>query len=69
MVAGLGEFQTTSIKRISCWKKGYMKGQPDLIIQNCHPKFMGLCIEFRSPTNNYNISEAQKIVKQKYEKK
>ena len=29
MVAGLGEFQTTSIKRISCWKKGYMKGQPD----------------------------------------
>jgi len=68
MVAGLGEFQTTSIKRISCWKKGYMKGQPDLIIQNCHPKFMGLCIEFKSPTNKYQISEAQIIMKKIYEK-
>lgn len=29
IVAGLGELQDTSSKRISSWKKGYMKGQPN----------------------------------------
>ena len=32
MVPGLGENQDTSEKRINSWKKGYMRGQPDLMI-------------------------------------
>ena len=36
-----------------------MKGQPDMIIANNHKKHNGFCIEFKSPTNNYKISEAQ----------
>ena len=51
MVAGLGENQDTSYKRIISWKKGYLCGQPDLMILNYHKDFNGLCIEFKSPTN------------------
>lgn len=58
IIAGLGENQDTGSQRISSWKKGYMKGQPDIIIANQHEKYTGLCIEFRSPTNNHKISEA-----------
>ena len=46
MIAGLGENQDSSFKRIQSYKKGYMKGQPDLIINNYHKKYCGLCIEF-----------------------
>ena len=35
-VASLGESQDTSIKRIDSFNKGYMKGTPDLIINNLH---------------------------------
>ena len=54
MVAGLGENQ------------GYLRGQPDLMILNYHKDFNGLCIEFKSPTNNYQISNAQKQMKERY---
>ena len=30
-----------------------------MIILNHHNKYNGSCIEFKSPTNNYKISEAQ----------
>ena len=66
MVAGLGENQDTSYKRITSWKKGYLCGQPDLMILNCHKDFNGLCIEFKSPTNKYQISDAQKQMKERY---
>ena len=66
MVAGLGENQDTPDKRIDSWKKGYTKGQPDLMILDYHKDYKGLCIEFKSPTNNYNISEAQLKMKEKY---
>lgn len=59
LIAGLGENQDTAAKRISSWKKGYMKGQPDIIIMNNHKEYNGLCIEFKSPTNNYEISKEQ----------
>ena len=36
MTAGLGENQDTKDNRIKSFKKGYIKGQPDLIIQNLH---------------------------------
>ena len=43
-----------------------MKGQPDLMILDKHKDFKGLCIEFKSPTGNYYVSEAQKEMKKKY---
>jgi len=66
MVPGLGENQNTSSKRINSWKKGYTKGQPDLMILNYHKDYKGLCIEFKSPTNNYKISEAQLNMKKNF---
>ena len=66
MVAGLGENQDTPYKRIISWKKGYLRGQPDLMILNYHKDYNGLCIEFKSPTNIYKISDAQKQMKERY---
>ena len=66
MVAGLGENQDTPYKRIISWKKGYLRGQPDLMILNYHKDYNGLCIEFKSPTNNYQISDAQREMKERY---
>ena len=66
MVAGLGENQDTPYKRIISWKKGYLKGQPDLMILNYHKDCNGLCIEFKSPNNNYQISDAQNQIKERY---
>ena len=65
MVAGLGENQDTPNKRIKSWKKGYMRGQPDLMLLNYHKDYNGLCTEFKSPTNNYQISDAQKQMKER----
>ena len=66
LVAGLGENQDTENKRLDSYKKGYMRGQPDLMILHYHKDYKGLCIEFKSPTNNYHVSEAQKEMKKKY---
>ena len=66
LVAGLGENQDTEDKRLDSYKKGYIKGQPDLMILDYHKDYKGLCIEFKSPTNNYNVSEAQLKMKEKY---
>ena len=48
LVAGLWENQDTEDKRLDSYRKGYMKGQPDLIILNYHKDFLGLSIEFKS---------------------
>ena len=67
LVPGLGENQDTSEKRIDSWKKGYQKGQPDIMILDYHKYYKGLCIEFKSPTNNYCVSDSQIKMKEKYE--
>ena len=66
LVASLGENQDTSEKRIDSWKKGYQRGTPDLMILNYHNYYRGLCIEFKSPTNYYEVSESQLKMKDKY---
>ena len=66
LVAGLGENQDTEDKRLDSYKKGYMRGQPDLMVLDYHKDYKGLCIEFKSPTNNYHVSEAQLEMKKKY---
>ena len=68
LVAGLGENQDTEDKRLDSYKKGYQRGQPDLMILDYHKDFRGLCIEFKSPTNNYEVSESQLKIKEKYMK-
>ena len=68
LVAGLGENQDTEEKRLDSYKKGYQRGQPDLMILNYHKDYNGLCIEFKSPTNNYEVSESQLKMKEKYKK-
>ena len=66
LVAGLGENQDTEDKRLDSYKKGYGRGQPDLMVLNYHKDYRGLCIEFKSPTNNYEVSESQLKMKDKY---
>ena len=66
LVAGLGENQDTSEKRLDSYKKGYLRGSPDLMILDYHKDYNGLCIEFKSPTNYYEISDAQKEMKERY---
>ena len=66
LVAGLGENQDTEIKRLDSYKKGFQRGTPDLMILNFHKDYKGLCIEFKSPTNNYEVSESQLKMKAQY---
>ena len=66
LVAGLGENQDTEDKRLDSYKKGYMRGQPDLMVLDYHKDYKGLCIEFKSPTNNYQVSKAQYELMEKY---
>ena len=66
LVAGLGENQDTEDKRLDSYKKGYQRGQSDLMILDFHKDYKGLCIEFKSPTNNYCVSESQLKMKEKY---
>ena len=66
LVAGLGENQDTENKRLDSYKKGYMRGQPDLMVLDYHKDYKGLCIEFKSATNNYHVSKAQYELMEKY---
>ena len=45
----LGENQDTSVKGIDSYRKRYLRGSPDLIINNLHKHFKGFCIEFKNP--------------------
>ena len=66
LVAELGENQDTEEKRLDSYKKGFQRGQPDIMILDYHKDYKGLCIEFKSPTNYYSITESQLKTKEKY---
>ena len=68
MIAGLGENQRTNMIRLTSWKKGYMAGQCDLMIINPTSKYNSLCIEFKNPKGNYQVSKKQLEMKQLYVK-
>ena len=55
-IVTLGENQDTVFKRIDSFKKGYLRGSPDLIINNLHKHYTGFCIEFKSPKGNGVLS-------------
>jgi prophage antirepressor-like protein len=59
IVPGLGEYQDTSAKRCDAWKKGYRRGQPDLIIENPMGKYKGFAIELKTPKGTGVTSESQ----------
>jgi len=57
---GLGEMQDTSSKRIECFRKGYQRGQPDLVVHTRSGNFSGLAIELKTPRGNGVVSTAQR---------
>ena len=63
----LGENQDTVHKRIDSIKKGYLRGSPDLIINNLHKHYTGFCIEFNSPKGNGVLSPDQSMILLQYQ--
>ena len=63
----VGENQDTVFKRIDSFKKGYLHGSPDLIINNLHKRYSGFCIEFKSPKGNGILSPDQSMNPQQYQ--
>ena len=59
IVAGLGEYQDTSFRRCDAYRKGYLGGQPDLIITNPMNGYNGFAIELKTPKGNGVIKENQ----------
>ena len=63
----LGENQDTVHKRIDSFKKGYLRGFPDLIINNLHKHYTGFCIEFKNPKGNGVLSPDQSMMLRQYQ--
>ena len=63
----LGENQDTVYKRIDSFKKGYLRGSPDLIINNLHKHYSGFAIEFKSPKGNGILSPDQSMILRQYQ--
>ena len=63
----LGENQDTVHKRIDSFKKGYIRGSPDLIINNLNKHYTGFCIEFKSPKGNGVLSPDQSMILLRYQ--
>ena len=63
----LGENQDTAFKRIDSFKKGYIRGSPDMIINNLHKHYRGFCIEFKSPKGNGVLSPDQSMMLRQYQ--
>ena len=63
----LGENQDTVHKTIDSFKKGYLCGSPDFIINNLHKYYTGFCIEFKSPKGNGVLSPDQSMILQQYQ--
>ena len=60
LVAGLGENQDSDAKRIDSWRKGYTKGQCDLMVMNRSARWSGLAFEFKTPANTGRVSLEQR---------
>lgn len=66
--ATLGENQDTTQKRIKSFNQGYLKGSPDLVINNLHKSYTGFAIEFKSPKGTGTISQEQTNMLKAYER-
>ena len=67
LVASLGENQDSPYKRIDSYKKCYLRGSPDLIINNLHKHYTGFCIEFKNPNGKGILSPDQSMMLQQYQ--
>ena len=65
--AKLGENQCTSAMRIDSYKKGYLRGSPDLIINNLHKHFTGFAIELKNSNSNRILSYDQSKMLRQYQ--
>ena len=65
LVAGLGELQDTEAKRIDAWRKGYTKGQVDIMIMNRTAKATGLAIELKTPQRVRSPTPEQELFLEK----
>ena len=63
----LGENQDTVHKRIDSFKKGYLRGSQNLIINNLHKHYTGFCIEFKNPKGNGVLSPDQSMMLRQYQ--
>ena len=63
----LGENQDTVYKRIDSFKKGYLRGSPDLIINNLHKHYTGFCIEFKNQNGKGILSPDQSMMLRQYQ--
>ena len=66
-MATLGKNQCTSAMRIDSYKKGYLCGSPDLIINNLHKHYTGFAIEFKNPNGKGILSPDQSMMLQQYQ--
>ena len=65
--ATLGENQCTSAMRIDSYRKGYLRGSPDLIINNLHKHYTGFAIEFKNPNGKGILSPDQSKMLRQYQ--
>ena len=65
--ATLDENQDTNKKRIESHKKGYLRGSPDLIINNLHKHYTGFATEFKRLKEIGVLSYDQNKILQQYE--
>ena len=65
--ATLGELQRTCEERIGSWRKGYLRGSPDLVIYNLHKRYTSFCIEFKTPKGNGVLSPDQSMMLRQYQ--
>ena len=63
----LGENQDTVHKRIDSFKKGYLRGSPDLIINNLHKHYTGFAIELKNPNGKGILSYDQSKMLRQYQ--
>ena len=59
IIAGLGEYQDTAFRRSDAYRKGYIGGQPDIIITNPMNGYNGFAIELKTPKGNGEIRSNQ----------
>ena len=67
IVAGLGENQITEQMRIDSFRKGYQRGQCDILLLNKHKKYTGFALEIKSPAGWGVLSPDQKNFLEKLE--
>ena len=63
----LDENQCTSATRIDSYKKGYLHGSPDLIINNLHKHYTRFTIEFKNPNGKGVLSYDQSKMLTQYQ--